>query len=302
MSWMSGSLYSTDTLMGIARHFWHQERKNFTEGCDGEEPRRASRPDLLLTKVNPDQILICLTVGIQDSEDTIQRMAERCRSLGATLLWVDGLDKSRVLMLAEALAHLGYRTQAKPICGRSLGDQVWWKRWVATGQWGYTATQPFCWVTADDEPCTPPLFSYPMEWWVEDGDVGEERWESGTLKLDSTMPYLGATKPKPAGHLIRPTEGKALVWDPKRPLPGLHEGSWDCKRKDRLLLLGKGPDGPAARTLFAEEASQLWGRKGSSLDPETESSEILQTPPRSLTELSVKWAAHQCTQKVGVCR
>ena len=55
------------------------------------------------------------------------------------------------------------------------------------------------------------------------------------------MPYLGATKPKPAGTITRSSEGRALVWDPRRPLPGLHEGSWETKRKDHLLLLGKGP-------------------------------------------------------------
>lgn len=99
---------------------------------------------------------------------------------------------------------------------------------------------PFGWVTADEEPCTPPMAGYPLEWLMADDHVEADRWEAGLLKLDSTMPFLGATKPKPAGSLQRQNEGRALIWDPKKPLPGLHEGSCDPQRKDRLLLLGKG--------------------------------------------------------------
>jgi hypothetical protein len=49
------------------------------------------------------------------------------------------------------------------------------------------------------------------------------------------------------------------VWDPRKPLQGLHEGSSDPSRKDRLLLLGKGPDGPAARTILPMEVVKLVG-------------------------------------------
>lgn len=155
---------------------------------------------------------------------------------------------------------MGFQTRVRPICGRSLKDQVWWKRWVATAS--RCEERPFDWVTADDEPCAPPLAGYPLEWMEEDQLVEPDRWEHGLLRLDSSMPYLGATKPKPVGTLQRPRDGRALVWDPRKPLPGLHEGSCDSTRKDCLLLLGKGPDGPAARAITPKEVVQLTGAKG----------------------------------------
>ena len=96
-----------------------------------------------------------------------------------------------------------------------------------------------------------------MEWLEKTGRLDPDQWESGLLRLDTSMPYLGATKPKLVGTLQRPQEGRALVWDPRKPLPGLHEGSSDPSRKDRLLLLGKGPDGPAARTILPMEVVKL---------------------------------------------
>ena len=59
-----------------------------------------------------------------------------------------------------------------------------------------------------------------MEWLEETGRLDPDQWESGLLRLDTSMPYLGATKPKLIGTLRRPKEGRALVWvgSEKNPL------------------------------------------------------------------------------------
>ena len=143
-----------------------------------------------------------------------------------------------------------------------------------------------------------------MEWLEETGRLDPDQWESGLLRLDTSMPYLGATKPKPVGTLQRPQEGRALVWDPRKPLPGLHEGSSDPSRKDRLLLLGKGPDGPAARTILPMEVVKLAGGRKicAEADPQLEVKKALLRSPRSLCDLAVRWASSQVDPKVGVCR
>lgn len=221
---------------------------------------------------------------------------------GANLIWADSRDHRTIRSFEEALNRVGYETRIRSVCGRSLLDQVWWKRWILTAS--LRRGMPFNWVLTDDEPCTPPLAVYPLEWLTEDALVETSRWEAGLLKLDSSMPFLGATKPKPAGTLQRPIEGRALVWDPKRPLPGLHEGSCEAGRKDRLLLLGKGPDGPAARAISPEEVVALTsGKKPSKgADTKEEMRKALNRPPRTLCDLSVQWAAAQVAEKVGVCQ
>eukprot|EP00435_Cladocopium_sp_Y103_P026666 s2518_g6.t1 len=265
-----------------------------------QSPRRGSRPD----DANGDQpTLICATILSKEKEAQIRQLCEAVTAYGATLVWVDSRNKRNAEEVRDKLQSLGFLTKTRAICGRSLKDQVWWKRWVTTAC--LHQEQPFPWVTADDEPCTDPMSGYTTEWLKDPGE--HTSWEAGVLKLDSSMPYLGATKPKPVGTLIREKEGRALVWDPRRPLPGLHDGSWRTDRKDRLLLLGKGPNGPAARTLFPEEVIGLVkGNKGFSPNRdesgEEDPTKILEQAPRSLAELATRWASHQRSQKVGVCR
>eukprot|EP00438_Fugacium_kawagutii_P015705 Skav235328 [mRNA] locus=scaffold520:603852:614712:+ [translate_table: standard] len=220
----------------------------------------------------------------------------------ADLWWIDCRDKAAIEDLKPEIAKKGFEVKVRPICGRSLKDQVWWKRWVLVAtRWG---ERPFDWVTSDHEPCTPPLAGYPLEWLEDEGQLPLECWEPGVLKVDSSMPYLGATKPKPSGTLQRPKEGRALVWDPKRPLPGLHDGSSDPRRKDRLLLLGKGPDGPAARVIQPQEVCKLV--EGSTfhegLVADDRVRKALLAAPRVLCDLATRWAAAQVEQKVGVCK
>ena len=206
--------------------------------------------------------LVCASLNSNAPSGSRQRVEDALQGIAPRLVWIDLINKGEVASVVAFLKSLGYQVEVKTLCGRSLKDQVWWKRWVVVGNQGQGGDGKFGWVTADDEPVTPPLAGYPAEWIREGKDLPEERWEKGLLKLDSSMPSLGATKPKPAGTILRKEGGRGLVWDPRRPLPGLHARSWDEKAADRLLLLGKGPDGPGARTLLPDEAIELLhGRK-----------------------------------------
>eukprot|EP00438_Fugacium_kawagutii_P005313 Skav210287 [mRNA] locus=scaffold475:3020:13981:- [translate_table: standard] len=255
--------------------------------------RRVSRPG--------KPLVLCMTLCSGRFEDVAREVLPLIAEMNVDLLWVDSRDQSSLEALGPAVGKIGFQVKIRPICGRSLKDQVWWKRWIMTAS--RNPEGPFNWVTADDEPCTPPLAGYPLEWFKEDNQVEAEEWERGMLKLDSSMPYLGATKPKPVGLLMRPTEGRALVWDPRRPLPGLHEGSCSSKRRDRLLLLGKGPDGPSARTISPEEVTHLMnGKPPITKETMEEMKESLRRSPRTLCNLAVSWAASQAMEKVGVCR
>ena len=252
--------------------------------------------------------LVCASLNSNVPAGSRQRVEEALRVIAPRLVWIDLINKGEVASVVNFLKSLRYQVEVKTLCGRSLKDQVWWKRWVVVGSQGQGGDGKFGWVTADDEPVTPPLAGYPAEWIREGKDLPEGRWEKGLLKLDSSMPYLGATKPKPAGTILRKGGGRGLVWDPRRPLPGLHAHSWDEKAPDRLLLLGKGPDGPGARTLLPDEAIELLhGRKPLPPSLTVEEStwglkEALSAPPRSLALLAVKWSLSQMEPKVGVCR
>ena len=129
--------------------------------------------------------------------------------------------------------------------------------------------------------------------------------------MDTSITSLGATKPKPCGT-FHPTGGvRRLVWNPRQPLPGLHEGSCDPSLPDQLLLLGKGPDGPAVRTLTPTEAVLLLhGRKSVAVEGQEASSPEahLRAAPRKLTEACLQRCSHQSVgteravdKKVGVC-
>ena len=75
-------------------------------------------------------------------------------------------------------------------------------------------------VGFDGRVWTPPLSGYPVEWLLEDSKVPKAMWEPGVLKIDPSMPFLVATKPKPAGTFTAPGKPRALVWDPCRPYQG----------------------------------------------------------------------------------
>ena len=222
--------------------------------------------------------VVCLSIPPSGVRQKLKVLEETVTSKEVQFVWTDALSEPVASEAQRLLEQRGFECQTKLLCGRTLGDQVWWRRWVCTGTKG--SSGEYAWVTADDEPCTPIPPSFPLEWKGEDSKIPPSEWEAGVLKLDSAFPFLGATRPKPAGTLSGGGTRK-LVWDPKRPLPGLHPRSWDPKAEDRLLLLGSGPDGPAARTIRKGEAALLLhGRYGHHPDEAGPEDFLLQrTPP-----------------------
>ena len=85
------------------------------------------------------------------------------------------------------------------------------------------------------------------------------------------------------------------VWDPYKPLPQLHHNSGNPQSKDSLLLLGKGPEGPAARYITPGEIFKLLGGRVELLPPNVlaESLPLLSilATPRSLALTAGKWAS-----------
>eukprot|EP00435_Cladocopium_sp_Y103_P029310 s607_g7.t1 len=250
--------------------------------------------------------LLCCTLVPRQNKSQGKILLEEIKSRSPDLVWVDCKHDAGLQELARVLGTEGYWTEVRSVCGRSLEDQVWWKRQVLTAT--KTDAAPFPWVTADEEPVTPPLAGYPLDWLADDQKVKDECWQSGVLKLDPSMPYLGATRPKPAGSLQYEDGSRGLVWDPRKPLPGLHDGSWKDERKDKLLLLGKGKSGLAARTIQPEEVVALvcaghvanLSQDEGSVDPGPH----LEAAPKSLAKLLALWSLRQQPerdQKVGVC-
>ena len=149
---------------------------------------------------------------------------------------------------AQGLEALGYQTLVKCVAGRTLEDQIWWRRWVVCGKRGGAAREPPC-LSADEEPQTPAKAYYDLTWLQPDKQIPADAWVSCEVNLDSGMPHLGATSPRPAGH-FKLNGKRALLWEPHRPLPSLHQHSCEEGRPDALYLLGTSTKGPS-----------LWGVK-----------------------------------------
>ena len=136
------------------------------------------------------------------------------------------------------------------------------------------------------------------------------------VNLDSGMPHLGTTSPRPAGH-FKLNGKRALLWEPHRPLPSLHQHSCEEGRPDALFLLGTSTKGPSPRRLLPVEVQRLWGVKPerSTLSDQDEAAKhALLEPPMGLAKLAGLWAGGgaacfapatpggpSATDKVGVC-
>ena len=224
------------------------------------------------------------------------------------LVWADSQMERPCKVFSEALKRQGYRVSVMQVSGRTLRDQVWWRRWVTLGDLLATPSQP-C-LDAREEPQTEIPAYYDCTWF-EGGEV--ETLCAGRLHLDPLMPYLGPDKPKPCGHLITKEGGeRKLVWSPTKPLPSLHAGSWDSEHPESLLLHVAGKQGPVARTLLPKEAVLLLHGRASTSGGESseEAAKALIAAPRKLAELASQWAAGAVSgespegpkSKVGLCR
>ena len=219
-------------------------------------------------------------------------------------LWADSVTSHAPRAAQAYLSSLGWETRAIAVSERSVQDQVWWKRWVLLARPpGQGSLPEVACPLLDEEPCTPLLHTYHTEWLLEDKKVPAACWSPAELRLDSTMPYLGSAIPKPAGA-VKGGRRRIPVWDPRRPLPQLHLGSWEPQNADCLLLVGTGPSGPAARALTPGEAFKLLGGRKELLLPDAKQAEVLEEllfgTPRGLALVAGKWASALKRQSAAV--
>ena len=230
-------------------------------------------------------------------------------------VWADTPTEREAKECAQGLEALGYQTLVKCVAGRTLEDQIWWRRWVVCGKRGGAAREPPC-LSADEEPQTPAKAYYDLTWLQPDKQIPADAWVSCEVNLDSGMPHLGATSPRPAGH-FKLNGKRALLSEPHRPLPSLHQHSCEEGRPDALYLLGTSTKGPSPRRLLPVEVQRLWGVKperSTRSDPDEAAKHALLEPPTGLAKLAGLWAGGgaacfapatpddpSATDKVGVC-
>lgn len=178
------------------------------------------------------------------------------------VVWADCRIEESGKKIAGALRALGLNTRVMQVSGRTLKDQSWWRRWVVLGVQRGDICLPCLEASQEPQTVIPRFFH---DWFVCPDD---EEAVQGTLQLDPTMPFLGATTPKPCGVMFvkgkndSEEKSRKLVWDPSRPLPGLHPGSWDPQHKDPLLLYFQGKRGPQAKVITPQEVCLLLERTG----------------------------------------
>lgn len=208
------------------------------------------------------------------------------------VVWADCRIEESGKKVAEVLCALGLSTRVMQVSGRTLKDQSWWRRWVVLGVKRGDVCLPCS--EASQEPQTPIPKFFP-DWFACPDD---EEAIQGTLQLDPSMPFLGATTPKPCGVMFvkggddAEEKHRKLVWDPSRPLPGLHPGSWDPQHKDPLLLYFQGKQGPQAKVITPQEVCLLLEGKVSPKDLDQAASaarSLLAAPPVSLVRLGLNW-------------
>ena len=171
----------------------HYKAAFLSHGSQPEEPESRSSGNCV----------ICSSIKRSSGNRGLEALRSAVDSKDPEAVWVDCQNRKDAERVQALLQRAGYHSEVRSISGRSLADQVWWHRWVTTAT--KKPTEDFEWVTVEDEPITAPLSGYAIEWVNEKPQDSE--WEEGLLKLDSSMPYLGATKPKPCGTLSNEKEG-----------------------------------------------------------------------------------------------
>jgi hypothetical protein len=250
--------------------------------------------------------------GTCASSEEAKAFAIACAQGAPEFAWADAPTARPLDELKRALAKQGYECLALPLAGRDLGDQIWWHRTVLAARWAKTPNTP-CLALPEEGAVAK---KWATAWKLKDKNV--ELWQKETLHLDSEFPFLGLSSANPAGRLWAAQGEKPLVWNPDRPLPSLHERSWDPDDEKPLLLVGQSPSGPAARCLTAGEAYLLLGGKPQEKPTSDQEAALaaLRSAPDSLTDLAMSWlvteleadaAPAACStpgkdSKVGVCQ
>ena len=81
------------------------------------------------------------------------------------------------------------------------------------------------------------------------------------------------------------------MWDPSKPLPPLHEHSWEATRFDALHLLSHGEGGVQVRVIQPREVFKLLGGRGwhATENAHQDALTLLAAPPYSLASLAAQW-------------
>ena len=240
-------------------------------------------------EMGPPESRLCVVASVS-GEAEARRVLCKAPS-EAESLWIDSFRPLPLDALKSATHADAWELWGQEYDGRSFQDQVWWKRWVIAGVRKGSPGELedfFQDRRAELEPCTPLLHTYATHWVDPKPKQG---WVTGTLKLDPTFPFLGPRAPKPCGTLRTQGGERALVWDPTKPLPPLHENSWEVTRADALHLLSHGEEGVQVRVVQPREVFKLLGGRGwhASEDAQQDALDLLAAPPYALASLAAQW-------------
>ena len=134
-----------------------------------------------------DELQSCCTIpaGAEKVSKELRRGVIHARP---TLVWIDSQTQTEA---GKFLRSLAYDVRHLQVSGRTLKDQVWWRRWVVVASAAGEPNLP-C-IDAAEEPQT----EIPRQvdaFWFNSGD--EEGAVSGVLHLDPNMPETGGHSQK----------------------------------------------------------------------------------------------------------
>ena len=135
------------------------------------------------------------------------------------------------------------------VSGRVLRDQVWWNRFVVIA--GTDTFDPACFTN----PCAVKTNSFDTSWCTNDKNIPSDSWKPEKPNLQPIV--RGNIQVANPSGFVQVDSQRLFVWDPTKPLPGIHSGSWLDSGKDHLVLLSS--DHSKCRTISPEEVAILLG-------------------------------------------
>jgi len=227
----------------------------------------------------------------------VEALVKTLSVLNLDLLLMDFTEETEARAALDLLPKLSSGTgKVLQVNGRSLGDQVWWVRFLVV--W---AKIPLA-LGAFLEDNSPSIPSFDPTWMTNEKNIPQNDWEPITQLKGANLPSLGKGKVTPTGFVR--LEGKTLfVWDPTRPLPGIHKSSSTPGAKG-LYILNKNRE--KYRLITPTEVALLLGRTREevSANPIKASQNALRSFPRSLARFLVRWlptSGLATPTKVGAC-
>lgn len=119
---------------------------------------KMQEPDLL---ADEEAVCIFYCVG-RDEVATASSLAQQAQGLQPKGIWADSISSLGLKSAQARLQEKGWQTRVALVSGRTLQDQCWWKRWTLLAVPGGAQMPDLPCLTADDEPETAPLHTYPV--------------------------------------------------------------------------------------------------------------------------------------------